>query len=365
MPVEKAKHEHVNETFSVEQNEVRSTNCRCNLLAADIEGLKLDMVIMQMQIESNNESQNRVLNKLSERDEITCLKQDLLKERERRKELEKDMTILVEGRNREVEELNNTIASLQYTLESIEMSNKCLSEEITQINSNNLLKASCNVSTQCRLDRPELINHRSNRGSHSTHQYSSHDTNHKAIRNKRENKGEIKLNNGIKPSLRDVNPKESSPNNKSTEEATNTIIKPKSRAHEQLRPDWIYKLPLIDGPEQFDSSPRCNTIEIAKEQVSEANQLTFTSNLPATIEIAESICDQHFFRKNPFPKNQLRSRLPSYLKRPTQDWLNHLELVHQVMKPMKHSRNGQFLFELQPDLSKNIAVLPLTGQRWF
>jgi cell division protein FtsB len=54
------------------------------------------------------------------------------------------MTILVDGRNREVEELNNTIASLQYTLESIEMSNKCLSEEITQINSNNLLKASCN-----------------------------------------------------------------------------------------------------------------------------------------------------------------------------------------------------------------------------
>ena len=184
VPMEKAKQKHENETFSVEQDEVRSTsisstilqgsttNCRCNLLAADIEGIKLDMVIMQMQIESNNVSQNRVLNKLGERDEISCLKQDLHKERERSKELEKDMIILVEGRNREVEELNNTIASLQNTLESTEMTNKCLRKEITQINSNNLLKANRNASTQCRLDRPELINHRSNRGNRSTQQYS-------------------------------------------------------------------------------------------------------------------------------------------------------------------------------------------------
>jgi hypothetical protein len=67
-----------------------------------------------------------------------------------------------------------TIASLQNTLESTEMTNKCLRKEITQINSNNLLKANRNVSTQCRLDRPELINHRSNRGNRSTQQYSSH-----------------------------------------------------------------------------------------------------------------------------------------------------------------------------------------------
>jgi paraquat-inducible protein B len=150
--------------------------------------------------------QNRVLNKLGERGEISCLKQDLHKERERSKELEKDMIILVEGRNREVEVLNNTIASLPNTLESTEMTNKCLRKEITQINSNNLLKANRNVSTQCRLDRPELINHRSNRGNRSTQQYSNH-TDHKAIRNNRKNQGEIKLNNATKPSPRVVNPK--------------------------------------------------------------------------------------------------------------------------------------------------------------
>jgi hypothetical protein len=149
---------------------------------------------------------------------------------------------------------------------------------------------------------------------------------------------------------------------------------------------------LIDDPKQFESSPKCNTIKIAKEHVLEANQLTFTSNSPATFvnnnigiaavrvsdavqdiitnkslptidtninEIAENICDQ-----DPFRKNHFRSRPPSYLKRPTQDWLNHLELVHQVMKP-NNSWDGQFLFESQPDLSKNIAFLPLIGQRWF
>ena len=156
-------------------------------------------------------------------------------------------------------------------------------KEIIQINSNNLLKTNRNVSTQCRLDRPELINHRSNRGYRSTQQYSSH-TDHKAIRNNRKNKGEIKLNNAIKPSPRVVNPKESSPdaNNKCTEEIINTVIKPKSRAHQQIRPDWVHKLPLIDDRKQFDSSPNCNTIKIAKEHVPEANQLTFTSNSPAT-----------------------------------------------------------------------------------
>jgi hypothetical protein len=96
-----------------------------------------------------------------------------------------------------------------------------------------------------------------------------------------------------------------------------------------------------------------NNIEIAAVRVSDAVQDIITNNtLPTVdnniIEIAESICNQDSFRKNHFPKNQFRSRQLSYLKRrrPTQDWLNHLELVHQVMKPMKHSRDGQFLFEL-------------------
>lgn len=127
-----------------------------------------------------------------------------------------------------------------------------------------------------------------------------------------------------------------------------------------------------------------NTIVIADEQVPEIIQQSITSFLPPIInEIAEirvsdaeqhiityeNICNQPSlkktrkvsFRKNPFPKNQLRSRPPSCLHRPTKEWLNHLELVHQVTKPIKHFRDDQFLSELQLDLSKNIAFLPLIG----
>ncbi len=91
---------------------------------------------------------------------------------------------------------------------------------------------------------------------------------------------------------------------------------------------------MIDSPKQFVSGPKRNTIEIAKEQVSEANQLTFTSNSPASVvsgasqdkvmnstspsvdssifEIAESICDQDSFRENPFRKiNQRQTTVMS------------------------------------------------------
>ena len=74
--------------------------------------------------------------------------------------------------------------------------------------------------------------------------------------------------------------------------------------------------------------------------------------------------DQDPFWKSPFPKNHFRRRPPSYLKWPTQEWLNHLELVYQMMNPTNHSRDGQFLFELQPDPTKNTSFLPLIGQVW-
>ena len=45
-------------------------------------------------------------------------------------------------------------------------------------------------------------------------------------------------------------------------------------------------------------------------------------------EIAENICDQDPFRKNPFLKNHFQSRPPSYPKRPTQN-TQHSATKHQ------------------------------------
>ena len=84
-----------------------------------MEGVKLDLIILQnkqMQFETYIESHMLLEHKLREKDEVIQLKQNLLNEVEHRKKLENDLAILVAGRNAEIEELNNTIASLQKKL---------------------------------------------------------------------------------------------------------------------------------------------------------------------------------------------------------------------------------------------------------
>ena len=97
--------------------------------------MKLDLVQnKQKQIETYIESQILSADKSRQRDEITQIKQNFLNEVEQRKKLENDMAILVTGRNTEIEVLNNTIASLQKSLELFERENKTLREEIIRIN---------------------------------------------------------------------------------------------------------------------------------------------------------------------------------------------------------------------------------------
>jgi hypothetical protein len=50
------------------------------------------------------------------------------------KNLEADISILIRGRNREVNELNNTIVSLENRLKSSESMSKSLRQSIMQIN---------------------------------------------------------------------------------------------------------------------------------------------------------------------------------------------------------------------------------------
>ena len=69
--------------------------CHCGMLAAELEGVKLDLLIMNKNMESKisaaiNEREN---------DEIIQLKKDLFNERRECKQLESDLAILVRGRN--------------------------------------------------------------------------------------------------------------------------------------------------------------------------------------------------------------------------------------------------------------------------
>ena len=90
-------------------------DCKCGLLAAELEGIKLDIVIMQRSIEYNNLATNTI-----PENEFKRLEKELAKEKEKSTQLEKDISILVRGRDAEVSELNNIIISLQNKLEANE-----------------------------------------------------------------------------------------------------------------------------------------------------------------------------------------------------------------------------------------------------
>ena len=104
--------------------------CQRGILAADLEGVKLDMVIMQKVLESKISA----VDKLRENDEINQLRKELSNEREKRKVLEADISVLIQGRNNEENELNNTIISLEAQLKASEELNKSLRQSIMQIN---------------------------------------------------------------------------------------------------------------------------------------------------------------------------------------------------------------------------------------
>ena len=76
-------------------------------------------------------------------------------------------------------------------------------------------------------------------------------------------------------------------------------------------------------------------------------------------------------KKNPFRKHYFRNKPPSLLRRPTKDWLNHLNLVHLITTDSPHNNqflnqknlhNGQYQFESRTDFRrKRITFLPLVG----
>ena len=128
--------------------------CQCRILAAELEGVKLDIAIMCRDIETKFlvASNSRV----SDSEQISELKHELLKEKEKSSQLEADISILVQGRNRELNELKNIITCLENKLKSSDAINESLRQSLKQINSekfNGVLSAEQSLSNQ-----PEQIN---------------------------------------------------------------------------------------------------------------------------------------------------------------------------------------------------------------
>ena len=124
--------------------------CQCRLLAADLEEVKLDMVIMQR----NMESKIFAIEKSRESEEINQLQKELSNEREKCKNLEADISILIRGRNREVNELNNTIVSLENRFKSSEAMNESLRQSIMQMKNHAIIDEISITSIVHSIDNP-------------------------------------------------------------------------------------------------------------------------------------------------------------------------------------------------------------------
>ena len=105
---------------------------KCGVFAAELEGVKLDMLIMNKNIESKMSACMDVRVKDAE---IIQLKKALFNEKERCKQLEDDLATLIRGRNQEINELNNTIVLFENKIKSTKASNESLSDTIMCINS--------------------------------------------------------------------------------------------------------------------------------------------------------------------------------------------------------------------------------------
>ena len=96
-------------------------DCSCSVLAAELEGVKLELVIMQTNFENKLDS---VISRFVDgHTNINQLKHDLSCEKEKSNRLQSDLTLLVRERNIEVDVLNETIASLQGKISTVEKIN--------------------------------------------------------------------------------------------------------------------------------------------------------------------------------------------------------------------------------------------------
>ena len=126
-----------------------SCHCPCGILAADLEGATLDIVILRNSIDSIVNS--KVGDSSTEKDEINRLQPELSDEKEKTKKLESDIRLIVRERNSEVEELKQIISSLENKVAENVETNISLGLAIKLIMQDNTVNV--NKGNQCSLDQ--------------------------------------------------------------------------------------------------------------------------------------------------------------------------------------------------------------------
>jgi hypothetical protein len=317
--------------------------------------IKLSLEILQSQVDALQSLANTQNISLSEDvylSEITRLNEELSVEKEKRQEIERKLQSLTDKLfHLENCNLNTKLANNTTNNENL------ASSELTNFMARIVIPDDTSEGSHTIAENANDINIRSGNIDHSA---DSSQMSHNTLL------FEDELPNRNKTSITNANPTTGeSPN--STITAINT------------QPPLLARLPPINTDVITKNNPRQLIVSTSnhKSEVSDGGHTISSGqsrnkgtnrvgdNSRGSSRSRSKFQDQDPFRKNPFPKNHFRCRPLSYLKRPTQEWLNHLELVYQMMNPTNHSRDGQFLFQLQPDPSRNTSFHPLIGQVWF
>ena len=312
-------------------------DCQCSLLAADLEGIKLEIAVMQSDINANASK--------SRSDEVNRLKIELSSERESCKRLEADLSLIIEGRSREVDEMRNIIASLEHKLKTTEAANVSLRDLIntnipnSKPNESSPGNASIVNDNQCVPRRAERINYDPNcdltaKPSHVGH-HTIVDSKAKDLSNSVDHKFPPQAHNIII----DSNAK-NLPN----------IIDHKSphQAHHMIVDSNAKKLPNIIDLKSPLQAPRNSVITnvVDTYPIIDRHDFSPKSVGPSTVKSFKDIqflplinankspkfCRQS--AKRPFQENAERKPPPlavrSHFRTP--EWLNHLTLVRQLSK---------------------------------
>ena len=290
-----------NKLSQTEHTALNNCACNCGVLTAELEGVKLELVIMQKNFEIKLDS---VVSKIAgEHVNIFQLKQDLSREKDKSNRLESDLALFVRERNIEVDELNETIASLHDRIRTVEaindqltLSNMCINLE-TASKSTQLEGKSIEMQTQNDDQNDERC---------SNNEYHT----------KPQNKAR---------SVPVANPNKVRSRKKTQQQPD----RPKSQQPENLHTkssNWLNYLPLLEVPSRKQSEE----IENKKGKINK-------ENIPSRPGNKCSYTDYHFPTRNYYPPFRKHhgswhsTHPPSYKDR-REDWLNYLVFVRQALR---------------------------------
>ena len=128
--------------------------CLCGALAAEIEGIKLDIVVMQKQIEDKPHRETEKFTSTEKSGNINCLERELSNEKERRKQLESEISMIVQQRNMEINSYNQITRSLEERASKAENERDSLRLALSLVMQDKVVAESQKTTSSSTKERP-------------------------------------------------------------------------------------------------------------------------------------------------------------------------------------------------------------------